>query len=209
VHRTRTPRQESRITAIETRYAGYRFRSRLEARWYVFFEVLGVQAEYEEQGFTVPGRSANTRTYYLPDFYLPQHGLYYEVKPSHPEQVDLDGVTRWEDFAHEVVTAWDHSRTVMSVGEIPNADAVDQSGPPRPEKHYEAGIYMLGFTVLAWCACPTGKHFDVQVDGRGGNIPCGCERIIDERRYQTGDDPRILAAYRAARAARFEHGEVA
>ncbi len=32
----------SEIKAIETRYKGYRFRSRLEARWAVFFDALSV-----------------------------------------------------------------------------------------------------------------------------------------------------------------------
>jgi hypothetical protein len=39
------------IKAIETRYKGYRFRSRLEARWAVFFDALGVEWEYEKEGF--------------------------------------------------------------------------------------------------------------------------------------------------------------
>lgn len=52
------------IDAIETRYAGYRFRSRLEARWAVFFDQLGVRWEYEPEGYRVNGRP------YLPDFRL-------------------------------------------------------------------------------------------------------------------------------------------
>lgn len=50
------------ITPIETRYAGCRFRSRLEARWAVFFDHLGIEWEYEPQGYAVNGRG------YLPDF---------------------------------------------------------------------------------------------------------------------------------------------
>lgn len=63
-----------RVQAIETTYRGYRFRSRLEARWAVFFDALGVQWQYEPQGFLVGG------TPYLPDFYLPEHGTWVEVK---------------------------------------------------------------------------------------------------------------------------------
>ncbi len=62
------------IKAIETRYAGCRFRSRLEARWAVFFDHLGIEWQYEPQGFDIAG------TRYLPDFYLPGHGLWVEVK---------------------------------------------------------------------------------------------------------------------------------
>lgn len=50
------------IKAIETRYAGYRFRSRLEARWAIFFDALGLQWEYEPEGFETDVG------WYLPDF---------------------------------------------------------------------------------------------------------------------------------------------
>lgn len=39
------------IKAIETGYKGFRFRSRLEARWAIFFDVLDVPWEYEPEGF--------------------------------------------------------------------------------------------------------------------------------------------------------------
>lgn len=64
------------IKAIETSYRGHRFRSRLEARWAVFFDALKVEWEYEKEGFELPsGR-------YLPDFWLPrvQVGCWFEVK---------------------------------------------------------------------------------------------------------------------------------
>lgn len=50
------------MKAIETAYGGYLFRSRLEARWAVFFDSLGLQWDYEPEGFELKsGR-------YLPDF---------------------------------------------------------------------------------------------------------------------------------------------
>lgn len=70
-----------KIKAIETKYNGYRFRSRLEARWAVFFDEMGVDYEYELEGFELPSGAR-----YLPDFYLKHihHGLYAEVKPRFP-----------------------------------------------------------------------------------------------------------------------------
>ena len=59
----------SRINAIETFYKGYRFRSRLEARWAVFFDALGVEYEYEPQGFVLPSGK-----HYLPDFKIKCYG---------------------------------------------------------------------------------------------------------------------------------------
>ena len=39
------------IKAIETEYYGHRFRSRIEARWAVFFNAIGLKYEYEIEGF--------------------------------------------------------------------------------------------------------------------------------------------------------------
>src|SRR6266566_73507 len=66
------------IKAIETVYNNYRFRSRLEARWAVFFDTLGVSYEYEKEGYSLNGR------YYLPDFWLPELKCWFEVKGQIP-----------------------------------------------------------------------------------------------------------------------------
>lgn len=62
------------IKPIETVYNGYRFRSRLEARWAVFFDAMGIEYEYELEGLEVDG------VRYLPDFYLPEFRCLFEVK---------------------------------------------------------------------------------------------------------------------------------
>ena len=41
------------LRPIDTEYKGYRFRSRLEARWAVFFDAMEVQFDYEPEGFQV------------------------------------------------------------------------------------------------------------------------------------------------------------
>jgi hypothetical protein len=69
------------IKAIETEYSGHRFRSRLEARWALFFDTLKIAWEYEPEGFELA-----TGEKYLPDFFLPKFhdydaGLWVEVKP--------------------------------------------------------------------------------------------------------------------------------
>ena len=58
-----------KIKPIETIYNGYRFRSRLEARWAVFFDALGVEYEYEPEGFNLPNGGR-----YLPDFRVKCYG---------------------------------------------------------------------------------------------------------------------------------------
>lgn len=75
---------------IETKAYGCRFRSRLEARWAVFFQTLGLQWEYEPEGFDLSpfGR-------YLPDFLVrgfPGYPeiMWVEVKPQKPEMSDVN-----------------------------------------------------------------------------------------------------------------------
>lgn len=60
---------------IETFYNGYHFRSRLEARWAVFFEAVGLPYEYEKEGFAM-----EDGTKYLPDFWLPSLKMWVEIK---------------------------------------------------------------------------------------------------------------------------------
>lgn len=75
------------IKAIDTHYNGYKFRSRLEARWAVFFDQMDVRYQYEPEGFDLGG------TRYLPDFRLTDGLLLYgeeearqnvwiEIKPT-------------------------------------------------------------------------------------------------------------------------------
>ena len=76
---------------IETHYKGYRFRSRLEARWAVFFDNMGIDYIYEPEGFEMmspAGYSFDEQRFipskkirYLPDFYFPESQRYGEVKP--------------------------------------------------------------------------------------------------------------------------------
>lgn len=67
------------IKPIETYYNGYRFRSRLEARWAVFFDTLGIEYRYEYEGVE-KDFGYGTRVRYLPDFYFPKFELFGEVK---------------------------------------------------------------------------------------------------------------------------------
>lgn len=66
------------IKSIETRYAGITLRSRLEARWCVFFDNAGITWEYEPDRISLENGGT-----YLPDFMLTFVNLppvYVEVK---------------------------------------------------------------------------------------------------------------------------------
>lgn len=65
------------MQVIPTVYHQTTFRSRLEARWAVLMDGLGIRWEYEPEGFQL-----SDGTLYLPDFWLPQVHFWAEVKPN-------------------------------------------------------------------------------------------------------------------------------
>jgi len=84
--------------AIDTYYAGCHFRSRLEARWAVLLDHLGVSWLYEPQGFDMHGVK------YLPDFYLPQRQIWLEIKGAvRISEWDIDKVTEFSRQAPMVI----------------------------------------------------------------------------------------------------------
>lgn len=71
------------MKAIETKYKGFKFRSRQEARWAVFFDSVGVPWEFEKEGFEL------SSGYYLPDFWLPTLDCFFEVKGEIPNELEI------------------------------------------------------------------------------------------------------------------------
>lgn len=71
------------MKAIETKYNGYRFRSRIEARWAVFFDTLGIKYQYEKEGYVLG------KAQYLPDFWLPEHQCWVEIKGPYPTKDEI------------------------------------------------------------------------------------------------------------------------
>lgn len=59
----------------EASYSGRIFRSRLEARWAAFFDLMQINWDYEPSHYQV-----GPALWYLPDFYLPDLGVWVEVK---------------------------------------------------------------------------------------------------------------------------------
>jgi hypothetical protein len=69
------------IPALPSTYAGIKFRSRLEARWAYYFDLIGLPWKYEPEGYALSAGN------YLPDFKC--FGFFVEVKPT---QADLEQV---------------------------------------------------------------------------------------------------------------------
>lgn len=82
---------------IETKYKGYRFRSRLEARWAVFFDHAKIKWEYEPEGFELDCGSR-----YLPDFFLPDVNSWVEIKGKKANDRELSVCQSFSKSLHPV-----------------------------------------------------------------------------------------------------------
>lgn len=165
------------MKAIETAYKGFRFRSRLEARWAVFFDALGLRWEYEREGYELPsGR-------YLPDFFVHWDGY------KSARLLQFREVGYWI----EIKGCEPSAQELLALGELAVATshiAYLCVGEPMSARVFVAGIKG---DVREWALLPPGGiHLCAFVD-------C-CPEVPPS-------SEQIDAAMRAARAARFEFGE--
>jgi len=100
------------IRAIETEYAGYLFRSRLEAKWAVFFDELELTWKYESEGYYVD--TPRGRKKYLPDFWLEDTAQWGEVKGH----LDAEGMDRLYNLACGMA-ACHGGNDIVIFGDIP------------------------------------------------------------------------------------------
>lgn len=194
------------LRAIQTYYKGYKFRSRLEARWAVFFDACGVDWEYEPEGYAL-----GNGIYYLPDFLL--HGvagrtggtsgeLYVEVK-GNMTKTDADKINAFVEAGTEYdAEGYPVIHTpVLIVGRIPDGDTIDAITRFAEDEAYSTGIrpYAFNFETV------DGDYFAAHPGiNRNGQF----ELFGDDSGYlDDRDDVSTLAAYRKAKQARFEHGE--
>jgi hypothetical protein len=108
------------IQAHETHYAGVTFRSRLEAKWAAFFDLVGWKWEYEP--IDLPGWS--------PDFLIHGHcPLYVEVKPFEPKE------SQWTLVGRKI------EESLKRAGLGPQ---LDEEGQIRDEEGHGTEVLLLG-----------------------------------------------------------------
>lgn len=207
------------IKPIETHYAGHRFRSRLEARWAVFFDHMKIQWRYEPQGFKVTSMLAADvpERYYLPDFYLPGTETWVEVKGD-PGKLDfqlLGDLTDWGGALPGMENSVGTTRGLLLLGDIPGKRD-DGYIPALPIlQHRKCGwVRLATFKTGGFCVEESGEseyYFDTTCDYMEPSDPWA--QVV--LKYFSGDwglpgekgDSGVARALDAARQARFEHGE--
>lgn len=193
------------IKPIETVYNGYRFRSRLEARWAVFFDALGIKYEYEPEGFDL-----GNGLYYLPDFLL------HDIVPRYAQgdafrdvYVEVKGKPNAKDA--EKISAFSESFPIWVVGELPNpTDYINSCEKQREEfcnkvcnKEYDFPHHCV-FCPYDHGTIDGDSCFAFSLGYDYGTLSFhGADSSYDYGAYY----PEIKNALTIAYQARFEHGE--
>jgi hypothetical protein len=175
------------VRAIETRYAGFRMRSRLEARWAVFLDHAGIEWQYEPEGLEVDIGSRHLR--WLPDFWLGS-GQWAEVKG----QLDQESALRLLYLASGVSDCGTGTDVVV-LGHIPRRDSL--RWPVQLHKHGD--LWAVPWTVAPGCPLEQGT---MRKKMRG---PVEISFLLEG--FMSGVPESAVEALNAARSARFEHGE--
>jgi len=168
------------IQALPTMRNGWHFRSRLEARWALLMDALGVPWVYEPYTFDIhygsqaltagtlnlPGVKAR-RCYYTPDFWLPGRGVWVEIKGAYPTVME---VTK--------------ARGLAQVTRAPVYIFYGSMGKPFVNRIC-SGVKAIGFLhtegngleqlePLAWVECPLCHALNITLRGQP-SCSCGGE----------------------------------
>jgi len=214
----------SNFKAIETIHKGYKFRSRLEARWAVFFDYMNYCWEYEPEGFE--GECSNgDYVKYLPDFKLYPMGKdqsYYfwvEVKGDplflknnwqklenmldfNPILPDIKNC--FDNTKKEI--AWCQNKTIISkdpchglilLPDIPNFRSIGEDIWFTCLGHHEGVcVKTFKFNTCFLDFCPSTELLSQMDDGDFSFQP----------KFYTKEDMIVLHSFDQAKQARFEYG---
>jgi len=239
------------LKAIETSYKGCKFRSRLEARWAVLFDNIGIEWLHESEGFQMG------KTRYLPDFWLPGPSYFIEVKGkgiSVKEHGKIEALREASPFPVIVVGEipepgidceydgfeWqtlrvrdDDARLVAPKGRVPQSFAegcfpslvcpvcltatigvysINHRDWVTPGQESIGGGALLHSDIEIFCRCANLHSWTVNFANHESSVSFGIHEIREETGDLLvdlchGDRKKRDAACKAARSARFEHGE--
>ena len=138
------------IAAIPTEYNGNLFKSRLEARWAVFFDLMEIGYVYEPLCFEE--EFDNCIVQYLPDFYFPELECWAEVKGTQNNlNADFDSKMRmtldycpspiWETLGSE--------KGFLLLGELPVYDSDPYCSPCFTFIQHHKGLHVTKCNFFA------------------------------------------------------------
>lgn len=208
---------------IETVYNHYRFRSRLEARWAVFFDAAGIAYQYEPEGFELDGIR------YLPDFWLPDLYCWVEIKGQYPASEEITKAFRlsiatqrdvyifYGDLVHNpgkigiaigfephMLCFCEGTKHFRDLYLCPNRYVLARSYTP--EQCLESAG-QFGWIICEECGKPNIGYYDEMDYPHVNHDRHYCDEMqAREQRFHEGHE-KIASAFVSGRQARFEHGE--
>lgn len=177
------------IKALETHYNGFRFRSRIEARWAVFFDSLGYEYEYEPEGFNLGDGYC-----YLPDFYLPENNAWIEIKGvgNAITDTEIEKIIRFCNAKCDVLNGGSKFR--LLVGGIPFSVS----------NNYDIGREgILCYDYVSALECKYRPYNQLIDEGEDTSRGLLLPSVWCPKRSRA----EIIKGLRKARQARFEYGE--
>lgn len=192
------------IQAVQTFYGGTYYRSRTEARWAVFMDVLGIPYQYEPEKFQLStGR-------YIPDFLIAERGcrwghdtaIYAEIKGAEPDQGQKD---RFQEF-RLLLDSQFRKELFGGVKDPPVRFNVLLTGSV---KSHSPGL---------WVQCPFCGNISLQSDSSEWSFQSICGDEVREQfdiedfyfplDFKIDPSPSIVVASSMAMSARFESPDI-
>jgi len=213
---------QTTIKPIETVYKGYRFRSRLEARWAVFFDTLGIEWEYEPEGYKIGlvfEEWKKEQRWYLPDFHFPKLKSWVEVKGD-ADNLDFNllvDAVDWSCGLPDMAWSMGDNRGLLVLGPIPYMSGVSWKPAHPILQHYKGAVLSLAVFVpggieiveeqLAWFDSTWGDQSGLAWTSELKKYFRGEYGKEATEPIKWAENLIVKAAYTAARSARFEYGE--
>jgi len=171
---------------IPTLYNGIEFRSRLEARWALFMDLIGVKWAYEPEGYQIGGDK------YLPDFFLYRQNCFYEIKPAWPTNQEAK---KCESLAMATgrKVFLQHGPLLVPTGDV-NEGAL---------AYWRCDDGMPGSDITyLWAECKKCGYCELQFEGRSARNSCRHYGPESNKEYNE-DSPKLVRAYHLADSERF------
>lgn len=195
----------SELKAIQTEYKGYLFRSRLEARWAVFFDAIGVAWEYEPEGIVLSDESQ-----YLPDFYLSDFHCYFEVKRKSIKGTAEEEKAIWKISNGQDTDTW---AGIIAFGDLMDDDLyifcqeTDDGGGGCYDDPVTIGLHPETFKPYLFAYNDRRERSFMTTFGESMEYIPMVTSEYGKYSYKDFVRGRIYEARKLARQARFEHGE--
>jgi len=208
------------LKAIDTRYAGHLFRSRLEARVGVFLDTLGCSWSYEPEGYELPFSGRYLCDFLVHDFPFSdeKRSIWIEVKGTDPTRAEVNAMRelccatgRYGFFmvgsCHMVGFA-ETNRPLYGKQELFKSFIKEKA-----ERDELSGTCFLGRELLTHRSVPHSTFSPLVEDKDFAAVnPAAREAFLTELERLSSVVPRevpsapFIRASRAALSARFEHG---